>query len=102
MTASLSPIIASVVWLVFLVLKLVYYVIITQVIMSWLINFNIINTRQQFVYTVWSTLERLTGSLYRPLRRVLPDMGGIDFAPLIVLIGVMFLEHLLSGYFPRV
>ncbi len=80
-------------WLIDTLLNLAFWVVFIQVVMSWLINFNIINTHQPFVYQVWSALHRLTDPLYRPIRRVLPDMGGLDFAPLIVILGILFVQR---------
>jgi len=76
-------------------LSLAFWVIFVQVVMSWLINFNIINTHQPFVYQVWTSLHRLTDPIYRPIRRVLPDLGGLDFAPVIVILGIFFLQNFL-------
>lgn len=93
---------ASLVWLVYTILNLMFYVIVVQAIMSWLIAFNILNTSQRFVYTVWSSLNRLTEPLYRPLRRVLPDLGGIDLAPMVVILAILFLQRVLINNFAGV
>jgi YggT family protein len=67
------------------------YVIIAQVIVSWLIAFNVINVHSNGVRTIIGAMERMTEPLYRPIRRLLPDFGGIDFSPLVILliIGVL-------------
>jgi len=69
-----------------------FWIIIVQVIMSWLINFDVINLRQPFVWQIWQGLGRLTEPIYRPIRRMLPDMGGIDLSPVIVLFGLYALQ----------
>jgi YggT family protein len=69
-----------------------FWIIIIQVILSWLINFDVINLRQPFVWQVWQGLNRITEPVYRPIRRMLPDMGGIDIAPMIVLFGLYALQ----------
>jgi len=73
-------------------LSIVTWVIIIQAILSWLIAFNVINTQNQFVRQVWTTLEKLTEPLYRPIRRVLPDFGALDLSPLVVLIAIQVLQ----------
>jgi len=75
-----------------LLVDLVFWVIIIQVILSWLINFDVLNLRQPFVWQVWQGLNRLTEPVYRPIRRILPDLGGIDLSPVIVLFGVYALQ----------
>ena len=82
-------------WLIDTVLTIAIWIIIIQVVMSWLINFNVINVRQPFVYQVWQGLDRLTRPIYQPIRRMLPDLGGIDLAPLIVLLGIYFIRVLI-------
>ena len=73
------------------------WVIIGQAILSWLVAFNVINTHNDFVRTLLGALDRMTEPLYRPIRRVLPDFGGLDFAPLVVLILIWVLQRLLTG-----
>ncbi|MCV6585837.1 MAG: YggT family protein [Marinibacterium sp.] len=80
-----------------LILNIVWFFIIAQVIMSWLINFQILNTRQPLVAQIWFGLNRLLEPLYAPVRRILPPMGGIDLAPLVVLIGVYALQIILQN-----
>lgn len=80
-------------------LSLVSLVIIVQVILSWLLAFNILNTSSQGVRAFAVALDRLTAPLYRPIRRLLPDFGGIDFSPLVVLIVIQVLQKLLTGLY---
>lgn len=67
------------------VISILWWIIIVQFIMSWLISFDVINRRNQFVSQLWHILNRITAPVYRPIRRYLPDMGGLDFSPMIVL-----------------
>jgi YggT family protein len=67
------------------------------VILSWLFVFNILNTSSQGVRTIAVAIDRLTAPLYRPIRRLLPDFGGIDFSPLVVLILIQVIKKLLGG-----
>ena len=78
-------------------LSIVTWIIIIQVILSWLLAFNILNTSSGGVRTVLVALDRLTAPIYRPIRRLLPDFGGIDFSPLVVLILIQVLKKLLAG-----
>ncbi len=70
---------------------------IAQVILSWLFAFNILNTSSSGVRTIAVAIDRMTAPLYRPIRRILPDFGGIDFSPLVILILIQVLKKLLSG-----
>ncbi|MEO1000684.1 MAG: YggT family protein [Pseudomonadota bacterium] len=85
----------SILQILFLILDVVWFIVIAHVIMSWLISFNVLNVRQPLVYQIWSGLNRLLEPLYRPIRRILPDTGGFDLAPLIVLIGIYALQVIL-------
>ncbi|MBI1364980.1 MAG: YggT family protein [Alphaproteobacteria bacterium] len=80
------------------VIQLYIFVIFVTVILSWLLAFNVINRHNQFVDAVWRTCLALTEPLLRPIRRVLPSMGGIDISPIILLIGVGALRYGLNYY----
>src|SRR6059058_3670915 len=73
------------------------WIIIGQVILSWLFAFNVLNTSSQGVRTVAVAIDRITAPLYRPIRRILPDFGGIDFSPLVILILIQVIKKLLAG-----
>src|SRR5437763_8003187 len=73
------------------------WIIIGQVILSWLFAFNVLNTSSQGVRTLAVAIDRLTAPLYRPIRRILPDFGGIDFSPLVILILIQVIKKLLAG-----
>ena len=68
------------------ILDVVWWILIVQFVMSILITFNVINTSNPYVRSLWLALERMTDPIYRPIRRVLPVMGGLDFSPAIALI----------------
>ncbi|MBQ4823997.1 MULTISPECIES: YggT family protein [unclassified Leisingera] len=78
-----------------LILDIVWFFIIAHVIMSWLINFQVLNLHQQLVGQIWYGLNRVLEPLYAPVRRILPNMGGIDLAPLAVLVAVYALRIIL-------
>ena len=80
-----------------IVLDFVWWLIIFSAILSWLIGFNIVNRSNQLVWTIWDSLNRLTEPLYKPVRRLLPNTGAFDFAPLIVLFGIMFIQIVVLG-----
>lgn len=80
-----------------LLLNIVWFIIIAHVIMSWLINFQVLNLHQPLVSQIWYTLDRLTRPVYDPVRRALPDLGGVDLAPLVVLIAVYALRIILAN-----
>jgi len=80
-----------------LLLSILTWIIIGQVILSWLLAFNVLNTSSQGVRTFAMALERITAPLYRPIRKILPDFGGLDFSPLVILILIQVIKKLLAG-----
>jgi YggT family protein len=78
-------------------LSVLFWLIIAQVILSWLFVFNVLNTSSQGLRTFVEALDRITAPLYRPIRRLMPDFGGIDFSPLILLILIQVVQMLLRG-----
>ncbi len=80
-----------------MLLSVLWWIIIVQAILSWLIAFNVLNTSSNGVRAIVQALDRLTAPLYRPIRRFLPDFGGIDFSPLVVLLLILVLQKLLAG-----
>ena len=80
-----------------LLLSILTWIIIGQVILSWLLAFNVLNVSSGGVRAFIVALDRLTAPLYRPIRRLLPDFGGIDFSPLVILILIQVLQKLLNG-----
>ncbi len=81
------------------VLTVVWWIIVVQAVLSWLIAFNVINTHSDFVRSVWTALQRMTEPLYRPIRRILPDFGALDISPMIVL---LILYILMNIVIPRI
>ncbi len=78
-----------------LILDIVWFFIIIQVIMSWLINFQVLNLHQQLVAQIWYGLNRLLEPIYKPIRKIIPPMSGIDLAPLVALVGVYAIRIIL-------
>lgn len=74
------------------VIELYKWVVIAAVVASWLINFNVINAHNPFVRALWDALQAVTEPLLRPIRRMLPHLGGIDISPIILFLGLIFLQ----------
>ena len=91
------PLTHSLIEIVQYLLWILTWVIIIQVILSWLLAFNVLNIHSGGVRNFIVALDRLTAPLYRPIRRMLPDFGGIDFSPLVILILIQVLQKLLAG-----
>lgn len=83
------------------VITLYIWCLVIHVVLSWLIAFNVLNTSNQFVSMVGGFLYRLTEPALRPIRNILPTLGGIDLSPLVLILLLMFLQGLLWEYGPR-
>lgn len=79
------------------ILNIVWWVFLIMIIMSWLISFNVINTRNQFVDMVWRVVNQITEPILRPIRRVIPPMGGLDLSPIIVFVIIFFLQNWIAS-----
>jgi YggT family protein len=88
---------AGVLQVILFALSALIILIIIQAILSWLVAFNVLNTRSDGVRRFVMALERMTDPLYRPIRRILPDFGGIDFSPLVVLLIIQALRILIGN-----
>jgi len=80
-----------------LILRVLSWIIILQVILSWLIAFNVINTSSEGVRRFLVGLERFLEPLYRPIRRIMPDFGGLDLSPVVLLLAISIVRMLLDG-----
>lgn len=85
----------SVLQILLLILDIAQWIIIAHIIMSWLINFQVLNLRQPLVATLWDGINRLLEPVYSRVRSVLPNLGGLDLAPLVVLLGIYALRIIL-------
>jgi YggT family protein len=79
------------------ILDIVYFVLVVHIIMSWLINFQVLNTRQPLVAQILLGINQLLEPIYRPIRKLLPAMGGIDFTPIVVFIGIYALRVIITN-----
>jgi len=93
MDVILKPIIE----VVMLAINLYVWLVIASAILSWLVAFNVVNTRNQFIYTVGDFLHRITEPALRPIRRFLPNLGGIDISPVILILVLFFAQRLLQN-----
>ena len=80
-----------------ILLNVLWWVIIIQVVLSWLFAFNVLNVHSGGVRAFAMALEKITAPIYRPIRKVMPDFGGIDFSPLVIIILIQVLQRLLTG-----
>ena len=76
-------------------ITLFVYIIIASAMMSWLIAFNVINPHNQFVRSIWQGLNAVTEPALRPIRRLLPDLGGIDISPLVLILICFFIQSVI-------
>ena len=84
--------------IILLILDLYWWVVLAMIIMSWLISFSVINTRNQFVDMVWRALLGLTDPVLRPIRRVMPRFSGIDISPIILFLIIFFIQRVIALY----
>ena len=89
----------SLIWLIDTVLAIYIWIVIASAILSWLVAFNVVNTRNRFVYVVGDALYRLTEPVLRPIRRIVPTVGGLDLTPVILILLLAFARRLLWEYF---
>ncbi|MFC3440732.1 YggT family protein [Sphingobium rhizovicinum] len=78
-----------------ILLTVLRWIIVIQIVMSWLIAFNVVNTGNELVRNVMYALDRITDPIYRPIRRVMPDLGALDLSPMVVLLGIVIIQQVL-------
>ena len=81
-----------------IVLDLYIWLLIASAILSWLIAFNVVNTRNQFVASVSEFLYRITEPVLAPIRNIMPNLGGLDVSPIVVILIIMFIQRIISYY----
>jgi YggT family protein len=86
--------------LINIVINFYMWVVILFVVMSWLITFEVINTRNQLVRTIGDLLFRLTEPALKPIRRIMPNLGGVDLSPAVLILLLWFIRRLLFEYIP--
>src|ERR1700749_1781848 len=88
-------------WLIHTLIWLYIYILIATAILSWLIAFNVVNMRNDIVHSVSYFLYQITEPVLRPIRAMLPNLGGIDISPIILIVGLMFLEQLIDWVYVK-
>lgn len=89
----------SLISLISTIIQIYIYILIASAILSWLIAFNVVNTRNQVVATIAEALWRLTEPVLRPIRNILPNFGGLDLSPVVLILLLIFVQNLLFEYF---
>ena len=79
-----------------LILNIASFLVLAHFIMSWLVNFQVLNVRQPLVAQIWDGLNRLLQPVYGRIRRFLPAMGGLDLSPIVVIVVIFFLQRLVA------
>lgn len=79
-------------------LNLYTWIVIASAIISWLVAFNVVNGRNDVVRMVWDFLYKVTEPALRPIRKIMPNLGGIDVSPIILLLGIFFLQSVIARY----
>jgi YggT family protein len=85
----------SLILVLLFIIKIVWWIVLAHVVMSWLIGFNVLNRNQPIVWNIWTGLNRVLEPIYGPIRRVLPNMGGLDLSPLILIVILYALQTIL-------
>lgn len=88
--------------LILTIVSIYIWIIIAMVVMSWLVGFNVVNMQNNFVRQIRYALYRLTEPLLGPIRRFLPDLGGLDLSPMVLLLALWFLQRLIIFYGPQI
>lgn len=90
-------IVLSLLDILLILLQVGIWIIIVQVVLSWLVAFNVVNMSNNFVRQVYTGIEKLLAPLYRPIRRFMPDLGGIDLTPMVLMLSFIVAQVLLRG-----
>ena len=88
----------SVLYVILLLLDLYIWLLIASAILSWLVAFNVVNARNQFVHMVGDFLYRVTEPVLRPIRNLMPNLGGIDLSPVIVILLIILIKDIIVRY----
>ena len=83
---------------ILLALQLYVWLLIAAAVMSWLVAFNVVNMRNDIVRTIWNVLNQATEPALRPIRRILPNLGGLDISPIILLLIIFFIQRVIQLY----
>ena len=89
----------SLLWLIDTVISLYIWMVVIGVVLSWLVHFRVVNTSNPFVYRVGEFVYRITEPALRPIRNVVPNMGGIDISAIVLIIALLFIRNLIFEFF---
>jgi YggT family protein len=101
-TAKMNVILGPLLQVILIIIELYMWAVIIGVVLSWLVAFNVVNTSNRFVYMVGDFIYRITEPLQGPLRRMLPNLGGLDLSPMVLILGLIFLRGVISNLLYRV
>ncbi|MDB5623102.1 MAG: hypothetical protein JWR39_1665 [Devosia sp.] len=94
---------AAILDVIMVILQLYWWVVLIMIIMSWLISFNVINTRNELVATIWRMVNQLTEPVLRPIRNMLPNFSGLDISPIVLFLIIFFIQQVILRYgYPNV
>ena len=96
-TAKMRVILGPLLQVILIIIELYMWAVIIGVVLSWLVAFNVVNTSNSFVYLVGDFIYRITEPLQGPLRRMLPNLGGLDLSPMVLILGLIFLRGVISN-----
>ena len=85
----------SLILVLLFIIRIVWWIVLAHVVMSWLIGFNVLNRNQPLVWNIWTGLNRVLEPIYGPIRRILPNMGGLDLSPLVLIVILYALQTIL-------
>jgi uncharacterized protein YggT (Ycf19 family)/uncharacterized protein YggU (UPF0235/DUF167 family) len=88
-------------WLIDTIINIYIWILIASAVLSWLVAFNVVNTRNPIVHSIGEFLYRITEPALRPIRNMLPNLGGIDISPVVLIIGLLFLRQLIFWLYIR-
>jgi YggT family protein len=89
-------------WLIDTIIQIYIWLLIAAAVLSWLVAFNVVNVRNPIVHSIGDFLYRITEPALRPIRALLPNLGGIDVSPVILIIGLLFLERFIFWIYFRI
>jgi YggT family protein len=93
-----SPAMRALLYVIVLALQIYMWIVIAAVILSWLVAFNVVNTRHPFVHAVGDFLYRITEPVLRPIRSMLPNLGGLDISPIILFLIIILIQKVIEFY----
>ncbi len=88
-----------VLWLILTVIDMYTWIVIIGVVLSWLVAFNVINTTNRFVYMIGDFTHRATEPALKPIRNVLPNLGGMDVSPVVLILGLFFIKKVIINLY---